>query len=99
MNVPVYMDVPVYIVENCYYMQNDKFSWTEYGHSIQSVRKNFEGALDVLRAIYKEATQNPNNYDVQINEEAAAPYVLYRWKNAENKQYERFVEIIIRDLT
>lgn len=42
MNVPVYMDVPVYIVENCYYMQNDKFSWTEYGHSIQSVRKNFE---------------------------------------------------------
>ena len=82
MNVPVYMDVPVYIVENCYYMQNDKFSWTEYGHSIQSVRKNFEGALDV-----------------QINEEAAVPYVLYRWKNAENKQYERFVEIIIRDLT
>lgn len=98
MNVPVYMDVPVYIVENCYYMQNDKFSWTEYGHRIQSVRKNFEGALDVLRAIYKEATQNPNNYDVQINEEAAVPYVLYRWKNAENKQYERFVEIIIRDL-
>lgn len=68
MNVPVYMDVPVYIVENCYYIQNDKFSWTEYGHSIQSVRKNFEGALDVLRAIYKEATQNPNNYDAQINE-------------------------------
>ena len=88
----------VYIVENCYYMQNDKFSWAEYDHSIQSVHKNSEGALNVLRAIYKEATQNPNNYDVQINEEAAVPYVLYRWKGAENKQYERFAEIIIHDL-
>lgn len=92
------MNVPVYIVENCYYMQDDKFSWNEYAHSIQSVHKNSEGALDVLRAIYKEATQNPNNYDAQINEEAAVPYVLYRWKNAENKQYERFVETTIRDL-
>lgn len=93
------MNVPVYIVENCYYMQNDNFSWTEYGHNIQSVHKNSEGAFDVLRAIYKEATQNPNNYDVLIDEEAAVPYVLYRWKNADNKQRERFVEIIIRDLT
>lgn len=93
------MNVPVYIIVNCYYMQNDKFSWTEYAHSIQSVHKNSEDALDVLRAIYKKAIQNTNNYDVQINEEAAVPYVLYRWKNAENKQYERFVEIIIRDLT
>lgn len=93
------MNVPVYIVENCYYMQNDKFSWSEYGHSIQSVHKNFEGAIDVLRAIYKEATQNPNNYDVLIDEEAAVPYVLYRWKDAENKQSERFAEIITRDLT
>ena len=93
------MNVPVYIVENCYYMQNDKFSWTEYAHSIQSVHKNSDDALDVLRAIYKEASQNPNNYDVLIDEEAAVPYVLYRWKSAENKQYERFAEIITRDLT
>lgn len=92
------MNEPVYIVENRYYMQNDKFSWAEYDHSIQSVHKNSEGALDVLRAIYKEATQNPNNYDVLIDEEAAVPYVLYRWKNAENKQHERFAEIIIHDL-
>lgn len=89
----------VYIVENCYYMQNDKFSWNEYAHSIQSVHKNSEDALDVLRAIYKEASQNNNNYDVQINEGAAVPYVLYRWNSAENKQYERFAEIITRDLT
>lgn len=92
------MNEPVYIVENRYYMQNDKFSWNEYDHNIQSVHKNFEGALDVLRAIYKEATQNPNNYDVLIDKEAAVPYVLYRWKGAENKQYERFAEIIIHDL-
>lgn len=92
------MNVPVYIVENSYYMQNDKFSWAEYDHSIQSVHKNSEGALDVIRAIYKEATQNPNNYDVLINEEAAVPYVLYRWKDAEDKQSERFAEIITRDL-
>ena len=92
------MNVPVYIVENCYYMQNDKFSWTEYSHSIQSVHKNSEGALDVLRAIYKEATQYPSNYDVLIDEEAAVPYVLYRWKDAEDKQSERFAEIITRDL-
>ena len=58
-----------------------------------------EDALDVLRAIYKEATQNPDNYDVMIDEKAAVPYVLYRWKNADNKQRERFVEIAIRDLT
>lgn len=57
-----------------------------------------ESALDVLRAIYKEATQYPSNYDVLIDEEAAVPYVLYRWKGAENKQYERFAEIIIHDL-
>mgnify|MGYP004534788981 FL=1 len=93
------MNVPVYIVENCYYMQNDKFSWSEYAHSIQSVHKNSEDALDVLRAIYKAATQNPSMYDVLIDEEAAVPYVLYRWKNADNKQHERFVEIAIRDLT
>ena len=93
------MNVPVYIIVNCYYMQNDKFSWTEYAHSIQSVHKNSESAFDVLRAIYKEATQYPSNYDVLIDEEAAVPYVLYRWKNAENKQHERFVEIAIRDLT
>lgn len=93
------MNVPVYIVENYYYMQDDKFSWNEYAHSIQSVHKNFEDALDVLRAIYKEATQYHSNYDVLIDEEAAVPYVLYRWKDAENKQYERFAEIIIYDLT
>ena len=93
------MNVPVYIVENSYYLQNDKLSWTEYGHSIQSVHKNFEGALNVLRTIYKEATQYPSNYDVMIDEEAAVPYVLYRWKDAENKQSERFAEIIIYDLT
>lgn len=93
------MNVPVYIVENCYYMQNDNFSWTEYGHDIQSVHKNSEGALDALRAIYKEATQNPNNYDMLIDEEAEVPYVLYRWKDAEDKQSERFAEIIIYDLT
>lgn len=93
------MNVPVYIVENRYYTQNDKFSWTEYYHSIQSVHKNSEGALDVLRAIYKEATQYQSNYDVLINEEAAVPYVVYRWKDEENKQYERFAEIIICDLT
>lgn len=92
------MNVPVYIVENSYDMQNNKFSWAEYDHSIQSVHKNSEGALDVLRAIYKEATQYPSNYDVLIDEEAAVPYVLYRWKGAENKQYERFTEITIRDL-
>ena len=92
------MNVPVYIIENCYYMQNDKFSWSEYGHSIQSLHKNSEDALDVLRAIYKEATQNPNNYDVQLNEEAAIPYVIYHWKNAKNQQRERFVKITIRDL-
>ena len=92
------MNVPVYIIENCYYLQNDKFSWVEYGHSIQSVHKNSEGAFDVLRAIYKEATQNPNNYDVVIDEEAAVPYVLYRWRGAKNEQCERFAEIIIRDL-
>lgn len=92
------MNVPVYIVENRCYLQNDKFSWTEYDHSIQSVHKNSEGALDVLRAIYKEATQYPSNYDVLIDEEAAVPYVLYRWKDAENKQYERFAEMIICDL-
>lgn len=93
------MNVPVYIVENRCYLQNNKFSWIEYDHSIQSVHKNSEGALDVLRAIYKEATQNQNNYDVLIDEEAAVPYVLYRWKDAENKQSERFAEMIIRDLT
>lgn len=92
------MNVPVYIVENSYYMQNDKFSWTEYDHSIQSVHKNSKGAFDVLRAIYKKAAQNPNNYDVLIDEEAAVPYVLYRWKGAENKQFECFVQIAIRDL-
>lgn len=92
------MNVPVYIVENSYYMQNDKFSWAEYDHSIQSVHKNSEGALDALRAIYKEATQYPSNYDVLIDEEAAVPYVLYRWKGAKNEQCERFVEIITRDL-
>lgn len=93
------MNVPVYIIENCYYMQNNAYSWSEYAHGIQSLHKNSEDAFDVLRAIYKEATQNPNNYDVVINEEAAVPYVLYRWKSAENKQHERFAEIIIRDLT
>ena len=93
------MNVPVYIVENCYYLQNDKFSWVEYDHSIQSVHKNSGGAFDVLRAIHKKATQNPNNYDVLIDEEAAVPYVLYRWRGAENKQFERFAEIITRDLT
>jgi hypothetical protein len=92
------MNEPVYIVENRYYMQNDKFSWAEYDHSIQSVHKNSEDALDVLRAIYKEAIQYSSNYDVLIDEEAAVPYVLYRWKGAENKQYERFAEIIIHDL-
>ena len=62
------MNVPVYIVENCFYKQDGKFSWNEYAHSIQSVHKNSEDALDVLRAIYKEATQNPDNYDVMIDE-------------------------------
>lgn len=93
------MNVPVYIVENCYYMQNDKFSWIEYAHAIQSVHKNSEDALDVLRAIYKAATQNPSMYDVQLDEGATTPYVLYRWKNTDNKQHERFVQIAIRDLT
>lgn len=50
------MNVPVYIIENCFYKQDGKFSWNEYAHSIQSVHKNSEDALDVLRAIYKEAT-------------------------------------------
>ena len=62
------MNVPVYIVENCFYKQDGKFSWNEYAHSIQSVHKNSEDVLDVLRAIYKEATQNPDNYDVMIDE-------------------------------
>ena len=92
------MNVPVYIVENCFYKLDGKLSWNEYAHSIQSVHKNSEDALDVLRAIYKEATQNPDNYDVMIDEKAAVPYVLYRWKNAANKQRERFVENAIRDL-
>ena len=93
------MNVPVYIVEDCYYKQDDNSSWNEYTHSIQSVHKNSEDALDVLRAIYKEANQNPNVYYAQLDEEAAIPYVLYRWKNVGNKQHERFVQIIIRDLT
>lgn len=92
------MNVPVYIVDDCYYKQDGKFSWNEYAHNIQSVHKNSEDALDVLRAIYKAATQNPNIYDAQLDEEAA-PYVLYRWKNVDNKQHERFVQIAIRDLT
>ena len=92
------MNVPVYIVDDCYYKQDDKFSWNEYAHNIQSVHKNSEDALDVLRAIYKAATQNPNIYDAQLDEEAAT-YVLYRWKNVDNKQHERFVQIAIRDLT
>lgn len=92
------MNVPVYIVDDCYYKQDDKFSWNEYAHNIQSVHKNSEDALDVLRAIYKAATQNPNIYDAQLDEESA-PYVLYRWKNVDNKQHERFVQIAIRDLT
>lgn len=93
------MNVPVYIVENCFYKQDGKFSWNEYSHCIQSVHKNSEDALDVLRAIYKAATQNSDLYDAQINEEAVVPYVLYHWKTADNKQHERFVEIVIRDLT
>nr|DAK68612.1 MAG TPA: hypothetical protein [Caudoviricetes sp.] len=93
------MNVPVYIVENSYYKQDDKFSWNEYAHDVQSVHKNSESALDVLHVIYKEATQNPGIFDVQINEETAIPYVIYRWKNAKNQQRERFVKITIRDLT
>lgn len=92
------MNVPVYIVENSYYKQDDKFSWNEYAHNIQSVHKNSESAIDVLRVIYKEATQNPGIFDVQLNEEAAIPYVIYHWKNAKNQQRERFVKITIRDL-
>lgn len=93
------MHESVYIVEESYYKQDDKFSWSEYTHSIVSVHKNLESALDVLRAIHKEATQNSNNFDVCLDEEAYNPYVIYRWMNGENKQYERIVQIITRDLT
>ena len=93
------MHESVYIVEESYYKQDDKFSWSEYTHSIVSVRKNLEGALDVLRAIHKEATQNSNNFDVCLDEEAYNPYVIYRWLDGENKQYDRLVQIITRDLT
>lgn len=93
------MNVPVYIVEQSYFKQDDKFSWNEYTHSIQSVHKNLDDALNVLRAIYKEAAQNPDAFDVALDEEAYNPCVIYRWLNAENCQCERFVEIITRDLT
>ena len=92
------MHESVYIVEESYYKQDDKFSWSEYTHSIMSAHKNLENALDVLRAIHKEATQNSNNFDVCLDEEAYNPYVIYLWMNGENKQYERIVQIITRDL-
>lgn len=89
----------MFIIEQSYSKQNDDLSWDEYTHSIQTVHKNIEDALNVLRAIYKGEIQNSNAFDVAIDEEAYNPYVIYRWLNAEGTQQERLVQIITRDLT
>lgn len=93
------MNTSVYIVESSYYKHDDKFSCNEYTHSIMSVHKNFDDALDVLRAIHKKATQTPDVFDIRLDEKVYRPYVIYRWLNEENKQYDRLVQIITRDLT
>ena len=93
------MNTPVYIVEESYYKQIDKSSWSEYTHSIMSVHKNLEDALDVLRKIHMEAARCFDTFDVELNEKAYCPYVIYRWMNGDSECYERIVQIITRDLT
>lgn len=93
------MHESVYIVEQSYYKHDNKFSCNEYTHGIMSVHKNLDDALKILRAIHKKAIQTPDVFDVRLDEETYRPYVIYRWLNEKNKQYDRLVQIIPCDLT
>ena len=88
----------VYIINQTYFRQDNKHSWYPFSNNTHRVYKTREEAVEELQKIYKEMEHDSTIYDLEINVDAAYPYLLYRWKNLEGRQTERFLEVVSREV-
>lgn len=86
----------VHILDNSYSKRVKGQPWVMFNHYNGDVYSSRERAMKMLTEMAKSVSADPECYDVEFDVDGR--YLRYRWKNGDDDELERFVQIESREV-